>query len=115
MIEIQPASSLPQHDFVAALNAVTGIDLLHGFQQPITSSEEGGDLVIHDLLVKDYPIILRVSPIVSPASRSAFQVRRMLIGGIEVKSRLKWFRPHPADLFIILCTMRSVISSNFRQ
>jgi len=43
-------------------HSVTGIDLLHGLEQPIITSEEGGDLVIRDLLVKDYPIILRLMP-----------------------------------------------------
>jgi hypothetical protein len=39
---------------------VTDIDVLHGFQQQLIASEEDGDLVIRDLLVKDYPIILRL-------------------------------------------------------
>jgi parallel beta-helix repeat protein len=39
---------------------VTGIDVLHGFQQQLLTSQEDGDLVIRDLLVKDYPIILRL-------------------------------------------------------
>jgi hypothetical protein len=42
---------------------VTGIDVLHGFEQPLMASEEDGNLVIRDLLLKDYPILLRVSPI----------------------------------------------------
>ncbi len=42
---------------------VTGIDVLHGFEQPLMASEEDGNLVIRDLLVKDYPILLRVSQI----------------------------------------------------
>jgi hypothetical protein len=41
---------------------VKGIDVLYGFEQQVITSEEEGDLVIHDLLVKDYPIILRVTP-----------------------------------------------------
>jgi hypothetical protein len=41
---------------------VTGIDVLQGFEQELIASEEGGNLVIHDLLVKDYPIILRLNP-----------------------------------------------------
>jgi PKD repeat protein len=49
-------------------HTVIGIDVLHSFEQPIVTSEEDDDLVIHELLVKDYPILLRVSPIVSPAS-----------------------------------------------
>jgi hypothetical protein len=44
-------------------HTVTAIDVLHGFQQPLLTSEEQGNLVIRDLSVKDYPILLRVSPI----------------------------------------------------
>jgi hypothetical protein len=43
-------------------HTVTGVDVLHGFEQPVIASEEDGNLVIRDLLVKDYPIILRLSP-----------------------------------------------------
>jgi hypothetical protein len=43
-------------------HTVTGVDVLHGFEQRLMASEEGGNLVIDDLLVKDYPIVLRVSP-----------------------------------------------------
>jgi hypothetical protein len=46
-----------------AHHTVVGIDVLHGFEQQAITSEEDGDLVIRDLLMKDYPIILRVSPI----------------------------------------------------
>jgi hypothetical protein len=38
-----------------------GIDVLHGFEQQMITSEEDGNLVIRDLLVRDYPIILRLS------------------------------------------------------
>jgi PKD repeat protein len=48
-------------------HTVAGIDAFYGFEQPILTHEEDGDLIIRDLLVRDYPIILRVSPIVSPA------------------------------------------------
>ncbi|MBN1937422.1 MAG: hypothetical protein JW934_22385 [Anaerolineae bacterium] len=40
---------------------VTGIDILNGFEQPLRAGVEGGDLVIRDLFVKDYPILLRLS------------------------------------------------------
>lgn len=40
---------------------VIGIDILEGFQQPITTSIENGDLVIQDLMVRDYPLILRIA------------------------------------------------------
>jgi hypothetical protein len=42
---------------------VTGIDVLNSFQQQMIISEEQGNLVIRDLLVKDYPIMFRVAPI----------------------------------------------------
>jgi hypothetical protein len=42
---------------------VTGIDALYGYQQRIMTDTVDGNLVIHDLLVKDYPIILRLSSI----------------------------------------------------
>ncbi len=40
---------------------VVGIDVLNGFEQELVTSIKDGDLVIRDLLVKDYPIILRIS------------------------------------------------------
>jgi hypothetical protein len=40
---------------------VTGIDILHGFEQPMITSEEDGNLVIRNLLLKDYPILLRLN------------------------------------------------------
>lgn len=39
---------------------VTGIDVLDGFEQELITESVNGDLVIRDLLVKDYPIILRL-------------------------------------------------------
>jgi len=43
-------------------HSVTGIDALYGYQQQMITDTVGGNLVIRDLLVKDYPIILRISP-----------------------------------------------------
>jgi hypothetical protein len=43
-------------------HTVMGIDVLYGFQQQLITSEEAGSLIIRDLLVKDYPIIFRVTP-----------------------------------------------------
>jgi hypothetical protein len=40
---------------------VTGIDVLAGFEQQLVAEDEAGDLVIRDLLIKDYPIFLRLS------------------------------------------------------
>jgi len=39
---------------------VIGIDVLHGFEQELIIENENGDLVIHNFLIKDYPIILRL-------------------------------------------------------
>jgi hypothetical protein len=46
-------------DFLAS--KVTGIDVLYSFSQPLASTVENGTLIIHDLLIKDYPIILDLS------------------------------------------------------
>jgi len=39
---------------------VVRIDVLHGFEQELITETENGSLVIRNLLVKDYPIILRL-------------------------------------------------------
>ncbi len=39
----------------------TAVDVLNGFEQTLISSDEGGDLVIRDFLLKDYPIVIRLS------------------------------------------------------
>ncbi len=39
----------------------TGIDILNGFEQSLITSSENGDLIIRDFLLKDYPIIIRLS------------------------------------------------------
>ena len=41
--------------------AATGIDVLHGYRQPLITENVNGDLVIRDLLVVDYPILVRLS------------------------------------------------------
>ena len=43
-----------------------GIDVLNGFEQQLITDVQGGDLVVRDLLVKDYPIILRLTPAEAP-------------------------------------------------
>jgi hypothetical protein len=42
--------------------AATGIDVLHSFEQRLITNSEDDSLVIRDLLLKDYPIILRLAP-----------------------------------------------------
>jgi len=44
---------------------VMGIDVLNGFEQQLVTSTEEGNLVIRNLLVKDYPIIIRLTDITS--------------------------------------------------
>ena len=39
--------------------SVTGIDILHGYTQSLAFEVDGNQLIIHDLRVKDYPIIIR--------------------------------------------------------
>ena len=41
---------------------VTGIDVLVGFQQQMITAAVDGNLVVRDLHVRDYPIILWLSP-----------------------------------------------------
>jgi hypothetical protein len=40
---------------------VVGIDVLHSFEQQMIIDGEDGNLVISNLLIKDYPIILRIT------------------------------------------------------
>lgn len=44
---------------------VMGIDVLNGFEQQLVVNIENGNLLIHNLLVKDYPIIIRLTDITS--------------------------------------------------
>ncbi len=37
-----------------------GVDVLEGFQQELVAAQEGGSLIFRDLLVKDYPIFVRL-------------------------------------------------------
>jgi hypothetical protein len=39
----------------------TAIDVLYGFEQELVSSNDDGDLMIRDILIKDYPVIIRLS------------------------------------------------------
>lgn len=39
----------------------TGIDVLYGFEQELITSNENNNLVIRNLLIKDYPIIIHLS------------------------------------------------------
>lgn len=39
----------------------TGIDVLNGFEQKLITRNENGDLIVRDILIKDYPVIVRLS------------------------------------------------------
>ena len=41
-------------------SSVTGIDVLHGFQQELTFEVEGDTTVVRNVLVKDYPVLIRL-------------------------------------------------------
>ena len=41
--------------------STVGIDVLEGFQQGLATEQVGGGLVIRNLLVKDYPIFVRLT------------------------------------------------------
>lgn len=40
---------------------VTATDVLNGYQQSITTTNENGNLTIQNLIIRDYPLILRVT------------------------------------------------------
>ncbi|NLF52718.1 MAG: hypothetical protein GX577_16450 [Leptolinea sp.] len=40
----------------------TGLDPLHSLQQPLITRDEGNALVIENLMLKDYPILIRLAP-----------------------------------------------------
>lgn len=44
-------------------SSVTGIDVLNGFQQELVFQVEGDTTVVRDVLVKDYPILIRLSDV----------------------------------------------------
>ena len=45
---------------------VTGIDVLYGFEQALNVEKAGSNLLIRGLLIKDYPLIFRISDITLP-------------------------------------------------
>ncbi|MFC2077484.1 NosD domain-containing protein [Candidatus Bipolaricaulota bacterium] len=46
-----------------AAGSVTGIDVLHGFEQELILEVDGEDTIVRDLLVKDNPILIRLSDV----------------------------------------------------
>lgn len=45
---------------------VTAIDVLNGFEQELLASEEEGRLVVRRLLIRDYPLLLRLAGVAAP-------------------------------------------------
>ena len=43
--------------------SAVGIDLLHSLVQPLVMEDEGQALLIRNLRVKDYPLLVQVSPL----------------------------------------------------
>ncbi|MFZ5908865.1 MAG: hypothetical protein ACOYYU_02480 [Chloroflexota bacterium] len=41
--------------------SATGINVLHGFEQELITNTKNGDLIIRGIMIKDYPIIIRLS------------------------------------------------------
>ncbi len=46
-----------------AAGFVTGIDVLHGFEQELVFEIDDGSTIVRDVLVKDYPILIQLSDI----------------------------------------------------
>jgi hypothetical protein len=63
------------YQYPAFVQEIKDVASAHGFAQPLIATETGGNLVIRNPLIKDYPIILRLSPIIHaylpPISRVA--------------------------------------------
>jgi hypothetical protein len=38
-----------------------GVDVLHGFEQELIAEIENGNLIVRNFLIKDYPIVLRLT------------------------------------------------------
>jgi hypothetical protein len=84
---------------------VTGVDVLNGFEQELVTEAENGDLVIRNLLVKDYPIILRfekpnfaeprfVDPTESPVEPVTIKLKRngeeRIPAGTPIQLTIDW-------------------------
>lgn len=59
-VEDDPGKSVTLRFPGGSPRQVIGIDVLYGFEQELNAEMEEGNLVIRDLLVKDYPTILRL-------------------------------------------------------
>jgi hypothetical protein len=81
----------------SSAQSVTGIDVFNGFEQELITGTEGGDLVIRNLLVKDYPIIVRLAGFLGP-SQSTETSLDMLFTGV-------WEGIDPIDGSIITLTL----------
>ncbi|MFC2077480.1 hypothetical protein ACFLTM_01550 [Candidatus Bipolaricaulota bacterium] len=48
--------------------SITGVDVLHGFEQELVYEIDGESAIVRDLLVKDYPILIRLSDVTFAAT-----------------------------------------------
>lgn len=58
-VELDPGRSVTL-TFADVSGNVFGLDVLHGLEQQLVTETISGDLVVRDLLVRDYPLILRL-------------------------------------------------------
>ena len=41
---------------------LTGYDVVHGFDQELVGTLQGGGLTVPDLVIRDYPLLIRIAP-----------------------------------------------------
>ncbi len=63
---------------------VTGIDVLMGYQQSIITSNESGNLVIQNLIVRDYPLILQITVTPTPTPAEGIPIVYVVVGVIAI-------------------------------
>jgi len=68
---------------------VTGIDVLEGFQQPMIISNENGNLAIQNLIVRDYPLILRIANVSWEKKESETGIEWFQIGNTQSITQLQ--------------------------
>ena len=59
-VDIDPGVNTTVTFLGLSAQKVMGIDVLNGFEQELITETENGNLIVRDLVVKDYPIILHV-------------------------------------------------------
>jgi hypothetical protein len=103
----------------SSAQSVTGVDVFNGFEQELITETVGSDLVIRNLLVKDYPIILRfsaasfaepgtVEPTVAPLEPVTIKLRKdtqeHVPAGTPIQLTIGWLadsQEHVADFLAV--------------